>query len=114
MPNFGDRFLEYDDEKSARRAALVYAQNAQNEAMSANVTSTDLLRMMNVEKIRQKVFNVIVKGDVLGSVTSVVDSLKMIDTKGEVTLNVVATGVGDVTENDIYMAAGENTVVYGF
>ena len=38
-------------------------------------------------------FNVIVKGDVLGSVTSVVDSLKMIDTKGEVTLNVVATGL---------------------
>lgn len=113
LPNFGDRFLEYDDEKSARRAALVYAQNAQNEAMSANVTSTDLLRMMNVEDTA-KVFNVIVKGDVLGSVTSVVDSLKMIDTKGEVTLNVVATGVGDVTENDIYMAAGENTVVYGF
>ena len=46
--------------------------------------------------------------------TSVVDSLKLIDTKGEVTLNIVATGVGDVTENDVYMAAGDNTVVYGF
>ena len=59
-------------------------------------------------------FNVLIKGDVLGSVTSVVDSLKMIDTKGEVTLNIVATGVGDVTENDVYMATGENTVIYGF
>ena len=61
-----------------------------------------------------KMFNVIIKGDVLGSVTSVVDSLKMIDTKGEVTLNIVATGVGDITENDVYMAVGENTVIYGF
>lgn len=44
-----------------------------------------------------------------------VDSLKMIDSKGEVQLNVVATGVGDVTENDVYMAAGDNnTVIYGF
>ena len=59
-------------------------------------------------------FNLIIKVDVLGSVTSVVDSLKMIDTKGEGTLNVVATGVGDVTENDVYMAVGENTVIYGF
>lgn len=113
LPNFGDRFLEYPDEKSARRAAVLAAQAQANEAASANVTSTDLLRMMNVED-NSKVFNVIIKGDVLGSVTSVVDSLKLIDTKGEVTLNVVATGVGDVTENDIYMAAGENTVVYGF
>lgn len=113
LPNFGDRFLEYKDEKSARKAALLNAQGIADDAASANVTSTDLLRMMNVED-NSKVFNVIVKGDVLGSVTSVVDSLKLIDTKGEVTLNIVATGVGDVTENDVYMAAGDNTVVYGF
>lgn len=114
LPSFGDRFLEYSDEKSARRAAVIAAQAQANEAASANVTSMDLLRMMNVED-NSKVFNVIVKGDVLGSVTSVVDSLKLIDTKGEVTLNVVATGVGDVTENDVYMAAGDNnTVIYGF
>lgn len=113
LPNFGDKFMEYGDEKSARKAALLNAQGAASEAVSANVTSTDLLRMMNVVD-NSKIFNVIVKGDVLGSVTSVVDSLKLIDTKGEVTLNVVATGVGDVTENDVYMAAGDNTVIYGF
>ncbi len=114
LPNFGDRFLEQKDEKTARKAALLYAQGAADEAASANVTSTDLLRMMNAED-NSKVFNVIIKGDVLGSVTSVVDSLKLIDTKGEVTLNIVATGVGDITENDVYMAAGdENTVIYGF
>lgn len=38
----------------------------------------------------------------------------MIDTHGEITLNIVSTGVGDINENDVYMAAGENTVIYGF
>ena len=113
LPNFGDRFTEVKDEKTARKMALLNAQNIANESASANVTSSDLLRMMNVAD-NSKTFNVIVKGDVLGSVTSVVDSLKMIDTKGEVTLNIVSTGVGDINENDVYMAAGGNTVVYGF
>ena len=113
LPNFGDRFIEVADEKAARRQALLNA-NASNDALaSANVTSTDLLRMMNAAD-NTKVFNVLIKGDVLGSVTSVVDSLKLIDTKGEITLNIVNTGVGDITENDVYMATGENTVIYGF
>lgn len=113
LPNFGDRFLEANDEKTARKMALLNAQNQMNEMASANVTSSDLLRMMNVAD-NSKVFNVIIKGDVLGSVTSVVDSLKLIDTNGEITLNIVSTGVGDINENDVYMAAGDNTVIYGF
>lgn len=113
LPSFGDRFVEAADEKTARKMALLNAQNQADELASANVTSGDLLRMMNTAD-NTKMFNVIIKGDVLGSVTSVVDSLKMIDTKGEITLNIVATGVGDVTENDVYMAVGENTVIYGF
>ena len=113
LPNFGDRFIEVKDEKTARRQALLNAQVEASETASANVTSTDLLRMMNTAD-NSKVFNVIIKGDVLGSVTSVIDSLKMIDTKGEISLNIVSSGVGDVTENDVYMAEGDNTVVYGF
>jgi translation initiation factor IF-2 len=113
LPNFGDQFIEVKDEKTARKQALLNAQGSSDALASSNVTSTDLLRMMNVAD-NSKVFNVIVKGDVLGSVTSVVDSLKMIDTHGEITLNIVSTGVGDITENDVYMAAGDNTVVYGF
>lgn len=113
LPNFGDRFTEAKDEKTARKMALLNAQAAANESADANVTSTDLLRMMNVAD-NTKTLNVIVKGDVLGSVTSVVDSLRLIDTKGEITLNIVSTGVGDISENDVYMAAGENTVIYGF
>ncbi len=113
LPSFGDRFIEVKDEKTARKMALLNAQAAADETASANVTSGDLLRMMNVAD-NTKTFNVIIKGDVLGSVTSVVDSLKLIDTKGEITLNIVSTGVGDINENDVYMAAGGNTVIYGF
>lgn len=113
LPSFGDRFTEVADEKTARKMALLNAEAEMNEMASANVTSTDLLRMMNVAD-NSKVLNVIVKGDVLGSVTSVVDSLKMIDTHGLVTLNIVSTGVGDINENDVYMAAGGQTIIYGF
>lgn len=113
LPSFGDKFVEATDEKTARKTALLNAQSVAGEGATANVTSADLLRMMNAAD-NSKVFNVIVKGDVLGSVTSVVDSLRLIDTGGEVTLNVVSTGVGAITENDIYMAVGENMVIYGF
>ena len=113
LPNFGDKFEEVADEKTARKMALLNAQAENNESASANVTSSDLLRMMTTSD-NTKTFNVLVKGDVQGSVTSVVDSLRLIDTNGEITLNVVSTGVGAVSENDIYMASGSRTVIYGF
>ena len=113
LPNFGDKFEEVADEKTARKLALFNAQAENEESASANVTSSDLLRMMTTSD-NTKVFNVLVKGDVQGSVTSVVDSLRLIDTNGEITLNIVSTGVGAVSENDIYMASGSRTVIYGF
>ena len=113
LPNFGDKFEEVADEKTARKLALLNAQAENEESASANVTSSDLLRMMTTSD-NTKVFNVLVKGDVQGSVTSVVDSLRLIDTNGEITLNIVSTGVGAVSEIDIYMASGSRTVTYGF
>ena len=113
LPNFGDKFEEVADEKTARKLALLNAQAENEESASANVTSSDLLRMMTTSD-NTKVFNVLVKGDVQGSVTSVVDSLRLIDTNGEIMLNIVSTGVGAVSENDIYMASGSRTVIYGF
>ena len=113
LPNFGDKFEEVADEKTARKLALLNAQAENEESASANVTSSDLLRMMTTSD-NTKVFNVLVKGDVQGSVTSVVDSLRLIDTNGEITLNIGSTGVGAVSENDIYMASGSRTVIYGF
>lgn len=112
LPNFGDQFAEQKDEKTARKQALLNAQAESANSADTNVTSSDILRMMNVAD-KTKALKVIVKGDVAGSVRSVVDALRMIDTQGEVRLDVVSTGVGAITENDIYLA-GENTIVYGF
>lgn len=114
LPQFGDHFEIVKNEKSAR--LLVEQHRAEREAAAAstNVTGADLLKMMSQEHEAVD-FNVIIKADVQGSLTSVVDSLKLIDTGGDVTLRIVSTGVGNVSENDIRLATGgENTIIYGF
>ena len=82
-------------------------------AATTNVTGADILKLMN-QQYDSEDFNVVVKADVQGSLTSVVDSLKLIETGGEVTLHVIGTGVGSITEKDIHLATGKNTVIYGF
>ncbi|MCA9338529.1 translation initiation factor IF-2, partial [Candidatus Saccharibacteria bacterium] len=52
--------------------------------------------------------------DVQGSLTSVIDSLKLLDADGEVTIRVIGSGVGNISENDIRLAANEETIIYGF
>ena len=63
LPNFGDRFVEVENEKAARKMALLNSQAMASETAATNVTATDLLRMMNVAD-NTKAFNVIIKGDV--------------------------------------------------
>ena len=114
LPQFGDRFEIVKNEKAAR--LLVEKHRAEQEAAAAstNVTGADLLKMMSQEHDAVD-FNVIVKADVQGSLTSVIDSLKLIDTGGDVTLRIISTGVGNISENDIRLATGsDNTVIYGF
>jgi translation initiation factor IF-2 len=56
---------------------------------------------------------VVVKADAQGSLTSVIDSLKALDTQ-EVVVRVVGSGIGSIIENDIYMAHASNAIIYGF
>lgn len=77
------------------------------------MTSADILKLMSQDREAAQ-FNVIIKADVQGSLTSVIDSLKLIDTEGRVTLRIVGSGVGNISENDVHLAANENTVIYGF
>ncbi len=113
LPQFGDNFSIASSEKEARRqAAALRLQNEKNAA-TTNITGTDMLNMMKQQAEAQDL-NVIVKADVQGSLTSVVDSLKMIDTKGEITLHIIGSGVGNVTENDIRLANDKKTIIYGF
>lgn len=113
LPQFGDNFIVVKNEKEARQSALNIRIESEKNAASTNITGTDLLKMMNRQH-ESKDFNVIVKADVQGSLTSVIDSLKLIDTKGEINLNVVGSGVGNISENDIHLASGKDTIIYGF
>lgn len=113
VPQFGDQFSLVKNEKTARQQSAQNRSDQEKQAAATNVTSADLLAMINQEQTTKE-FNVIVKADVRGSLTSVVDSLRLIDTGGEVRLRVVASGIGNISESDIRTATDGNTIVYGF
>ena len=113
LPQFGDTFKIAASEKEARAMSVAARLEQEKLAATTNVTGADILKLMN-QKHDSQDFNVIVKADVQGSLTSVVDSLKLIETGGEVTLHVIGTGVGNISEKDVQLATGENTVIYGF
>lgn len=113
LPQFGDVFTIVKNEKLARQATQQARIERERDAASTNVTGADLLKMMS-QKHESQELKVIVKADVQGSLTSVMDSLRLVDTGGEVTLRIIGSGVGNISENDIRLAAGEDTVIYGF
>ncbi len=113
LPQFGDTFSITKNEKEARQYSERVRQERERERASTNVTGADLLKMMNQQHDAQD-FNVIVKADVQGSLTSVIDSLKLVETNGEITLRVIGSGVGNISENDVRHAASDGTVIYGF
>jgi len=111
MPEFGDIFTVFKNEKLAR-AASEQATAAKGTAGKLDMGSSDLLRIISQTNEQQQ-FNIIVKADVAGSLTSVIDSLKTLETS-EVSVKIVGSGVGNITENDIHLAATSNAVLYGF
>lgn len=113
LPQFGDVFTIVKNEKDARRQTELARIEREKNAASTNVTGADLLKMMNQQHDTQEI-KVIVKADVQGSLTSVMDSLRLLDTGNEVILRVVGSGVGNISENDIRLAADGETIIYGF
>ncbi len=113
LPQFGDTFITYKNEKEARNAVAIARIENEKNAASTNVTGADLLKKMNQQHESQDL-NVIVKADVQGSLTSVVDSLRLIDTGGEITIRIIGSGVGNISENDVRLAADATTIIYGF
>lgn len=113
LPQFGDEFNIVKNEKEARQLTEKARLERERAAASTNVTGADLLKMMS-QKHETQELKVIVKADVQGSLTSVIDSLKLVDTGGEVNLRVIGSGVGNISENDIRLAADDQTIIYGF
>lgn len=112
LPEFGDPFEVVANEKAARLLAAQHQTSRQATAGHLDMNSSELIRIINRNN-RVNELNVILKADVQGSLTSVVDSLKSLDTD-EVAVRVVGSGVGAITENDVHMAHTSNAIIYGF
>ena len=110
-PEFGDEFQVVKNEKEARTLAE-QAATRHGQSGRLDMNSNELIRIINrSNKVSE--LNIIVKADVQGSLTSVIDSLKALDTD-EVAVRVVASGVGAVNENDVQLAHTTGAIMYGF
>lgn len=112
VPPFGTFIEEVKNEREAKALAAKHYDEEMRSTADANITSSDLLHMMNRESEQQEA-SFVIKADVQGSLTSVLDSLKLMETK-EVAVKVVASGVGAISEGDIRLAKSSGAVVYGF
>lgn len=112
LPEFADEFQAVKDEKAARQAAASAAAERKSGSGHLDINSSELIRIIN-RRNQVTELNVIVKADVQGSLTSVIDSLKALDTE-EVAVRIVGSGVGNVNDNDVQLAHTSNAIIYGF
>lgn len=112
LPEFGDSFQVAKDEKSARALALASSQHKKQDGSRQDIGGSELIRLINrTNQVTE--LPVIIKADVQGSLTSVIDSIKSLDNE-EVIVRVVSSGVGSVNENDLHLANSSKAIIYGF
>lgn len=113
VPQAGDRFVVYEDEKTARQAGEERAKRAllEQRASSSRVTLDNLFESLKEGELKE--VNVIIKGDVQGSVEALSASLNKIDVEG-VRVKIIHTAVGAINESDITLAAASNAIIIGF
>lgn len=112
LPEFGDEFEAVKSEKVAKEMIQKNKTASKREERSGVDTSGQLMRMIN-RNINVQELPVIVKADVRGSLTSVIDSLKTLE-NDELSVRVVGSGIGPVTENDLHLAQTSGATIYAF
>ncbi len=112
LPDFGDEFFAVATEKDAKSRAATATEAKKGSGVASATTSSELLRIISRAQALTEL-NIIVKADVQGSLTSVIDSLKALDTE-EVAVKVVSSGVGVISESDLHTAATSGAIIYGF
>ena len=112
MPEFGTPFQVVKSEKLAKAASIDAAASQDSRGSLSGASDVDLLKAISRKNQLQEL-NIIVKADAQGSVTSVVDSLRTLNTS-EVAIKVISSGVGAFTDNDLHLAASSNAILYGF
>lgn len=114
VPQAGDQFMVFEDEKKARQIGETRAERAlitERKETQNKVSLDDLF-----EKIKEgemKEINIVIKADVQGSVEALSGSLKKIDVDG-VKINIIHEGVGGISESDIILASASNAIIIGF
>ena len=112
-PAAGDDALVINDERKARELAE-FRQQKQREVKLSRQHQARLEDMFsNMGKGEKKVLNIVLKADVQGSVEALRESLTRIITD-EVTVNIVSSGVGGITETDANLALASNAILIGF
>lgn len=112
VPNAGDRFMIFEDEKTARLVAEERMIRSYNQEKNAN-TSVSLASLFSDLNDTSKELNLIIKGDVQGSIEALKGSLEKVNVEG-VKISIIRSGVGAVTETDISLAVASNSVIIAF
>ena len=107
VPEAGDHFMVFDDEKTARLVAE--ERNIRKTDAELNAGAVSLVSALSDDKE----LNLIIKGDVQGSIEALKSSLQKINIDG-VKINIIRTGVGSVTETDIALASTSGSIIIGF
>ena len=110
IPEFGDELYVVETEKEAKDNAGTYSTD--RETRSSGITNNEMLRLIQ-RRTSVTECNIIIKADVQGSLTSVLDSIKVLDTD-EAASRIVSSGVGAVNESDIETARAAEAIIYCF
>ncbi|HYA12041.1 MAG TPA: translation initiation factor IF-2 [Thermodesulfovibrionales bacterium] len=113
VPSAGDIFIAVDDEKRARQIALARQQKQRlaDMAKTRKLTLDELYAKIKEGEIKD--LNIIIKGDVQGSVEALKDALESI-THTQVKVRVIHSSVGGINESDIMLASASNAIIIGF
>ena len=112
-PQAGDNFLVLEDEREAKQIAAKRTQlvREQNVRTQRHITLDEIGRRIALGDFKE--LNIILKGDVDGSVEALTDSLQKLSTS-EIEVKIIHKGVGAITESDILLASASDAIVLGF
>jgi len=112
-PQAGDTFMILEDEKEAKQIAAKRTQLIREQSVRTqrHITLDEIGRRIALGDFKE--LNIILKGDVDGSVEALTDSLQKLSTS-EIEINIIHKGVGAITESDVLLASASDAIVIGF
>lgn len=113
VPQAGDEFNAVKEDKMAREIAEHRKEKLREEVLARNASSTLEQLFSQIQAGEVKELNLIIKGDVQGSVGALVASLEKLNNEN-VKVNIIHTGVGTVTESDVMLAGTSGAIIIGF